>query len=111
MGWGEWTEWGDCSRTCGGGFKIRRRTCLNWPCTGWTWAMEGCNYDNCPTPAPPQPVTVVPSAEPFTARGKVTKWKIVPSILWAIFTNSDCFMTMATIKNSSFPMFIYFCKH
>lgn len=26
-GWGQWQDWGECSRTCSGGISIRQRNC------------------------------------------------------------------------------------
>lgn len=28
-GWGEWTDWTACSRSCGGGVSIKERHCNN----------------------------------------------------------------------------------
>ena len=70
-GYGPWGAWGPCSRPCGGGFMIRRRSCVNRPCSGSSLELKGCNYDNCPTPPPPEPIVVAPTAlPPFTASGK-----------------------------------------
>ncbi|KAJ8303457.1 hypothetical protein KUTeg_019853 [Tegillarca granosa] len=49
-GWSDWTQWSDCSRTCGGGIRIRERQC-NRPlpqygglhCTGNDKVYKMCN--------------------------------------------------------------------
>lgn len=50
----EWGSWGGCSVTCGGGFKMRTRTCHDpiyggKPCQGDTVQINpSCNYQPCP---------------------------------------------------------------
>lgn len=54
-GWSDWTQWGDCSVTCGGGEKYRYRNCTNPKpqfggdnCTGHTMEMHECGDTPCP---------------------------------------------------------------
>uniref|UniRef100_T1IWV1 Peptidase M12B domain-containing protein n=1 Tax=Strigamia maritima TaxID=126957 RepID=T1IWV1_STRMM len=54
-GWGEWSRFLDCSRTCGGGVHFRTRKCSNpkpafggKQCEGPTEEFEMCNIQNCP---------------------------------------------------------------
>lgn len=58
--WSEWTDWGQCTATCGGGTEKRIRDCLLpaarngngtnlYGCDGDTWEMRNCNEHNCPT--------------------------------------------------------------
>jgi hypothetical protein len=54
-GWTQWTTWGDCSVTCGGGTQTRSRTCDNpapqyggAQCSGDASGSQQCNTDNCP---------------------------------------------------------------
>jgi len=53
--WGEWAEWGDCSRSCGFGLKMRDRECLNAEhhpdgCDeGMPSDATPCNTDACTT--------------------------------------------------------------
>ncbi|CAD7963511.1 unnamed protein product [Amoebophrya sp. A25] len=53
--WGDWSSWGDCSKTCGGGHKERTRTVLQSPRYGGkpcdakvTAEVEPCNTEECP---------------------------------------------------------------
>ena len=53
--WGDWDEWSDCSRSCGGGTKIRTKLCDNpFPqfggkeCLGPATELSLCNSDRCP---------------------------------------------------------------
>nr|CAB3220003.1 A disintegrin and metalloproteinase with thrombospondin motifs 9 [Phallusia mammillata] len=53
--WGEWSRFGDCSRTCGGGIKSATRTCSNPKpqyggryCTGKRKKFRPCNFQDCP---------------------------------------------------------------
>ncbi|XP_034453737.1 A disintegrin and metalloproteinase with thrombospondin motifs 2-like isoform X1 [Hippoglossus hippoglossus] len=52
--WGSWTEFGQCSRTCGGGVQFRTRDCDNprpanggRTCVGATYQFQICNSDEC----------------------------------------------------------------
>ncbi|XP_055603585.1 semaphorin-5A [Uranotaenia lowii] len=54
-GWGPWGVWGECSATCGGGFRIRRRKCDDpqpqnggMDCPGCHLDYEVCNSHTCP---------------------------------------------------------------
>ncbi len=58
--WSPWTEWGQCTATCGGGIEKRIRDCLLprtrngngtnlHGCDGETWEMRPCNEQGCPT--------------------------------------------------------------
>ncbi|KAM9741697.1 A disintegrin and metalloproteinase with thrombospondin motifs 2-like isoform 2-T2 [Menidia menidia] len=52
--WGSWSEFGQCSRTCGGGVQFRTRDCDNprpdkggLPCMGATYQFQMCNTNKC----------------------------------------------------------------
>ena len=54
-GWSAYGEYGQCTKKCGGGVKIRRRTCTNptpahggEPCVGKSEETMSCNTDPCP---------------------------------------------------------------
>ena len=54
LAWGSWGFWSSCSVTCGGGFRIRTRSCNNGtpgfgecqPASGTTEQMQ-CNTQTC----------------------------------------------------------------
>jgi peptidoglycan-N-acetylglucosamine deacetylase len=48
-GYGEWTNWGSCSATCGGGTQIRTRTTTNFwdPSCGTVLQTQLCNMNAC----------------------------------------------------------------
>ena len=42
--WGEWGSWGECSMTCQGGTRLRRRQCTNGnDCPGSNVEVQYCN--------------------------------------------------------------------
>lgn len=48
-GWSEWSSWGECSKTCGRGLKVRKRFCNN-PAVkhnGNTCEGENVEYEEC----------------------------------------------------------------
>ncbi len=58
--WTEWTEWSPCTRSCGGGKRVKTRKCvlpeslgkdiLRLFCPGDEEVIEDCNTDKCPVP-------------------------------------------------------------
>lgn len=53
--WATWSQWSECSKSCSGGRKSRRRTCNNpspsnggQPCTGRATETEMCQLIPCP---------------------------------------------------------------
>mgnify|MGYP002260030837 CR=1 FL=1 len=53
--WSLWTDWGDCSQTCGIGVQGRRRSCTNpsplnggRDCDGEAFEVRSCNVTGCP---------------------------------------------------------------
>ncbi|XP_053778769.1 A disintegrin and metalloproteinase with thrombospondin motifs 14 isoform X3 [Desmodus rotundus] len=56
-GWSSWTNFGSCSRSCGGGVRSRSRHCDNplpayggRPCSGPMFQYRVCNSEECPGP-------------------------------------------------------------
>ncbi|XP_067682073.1 sushi, von Willebrand factor type A, EGF and pentraxin domain-containing protein 1-like isoform X2 [Haliotis asinina] len=54
-GWSLWSDWGECSVTCGGGVMTRNRKCNSpspdpdgEPCAGSDTMSENCNAQECP---------------------------------------------------------------
>uniref|UniRef100_A0A8C5Q323 Papilin n=1 Tax=Leptobrachium leishanense TaxID=445787 RepID=A0A8C5Q323_9ANUR len=52
--WDNWSEWGECSRSCGGGVSFRERQCYSRRadggsnCIGPTKNYRSCNVQDCP---------------------------------------------------------------
>ncbi|XP_048238456.1 uncharacterized protein LOC124149204 [Haliotis rufescens] len=50
--WAEWSDWGECSKTCGAGFRVRRRFCISEdagiPCEGKSTQSKVCQLEACP---------------------------------------------------------------
>ena len=54
-GWSQWSDFGGCSKTCGGGTRSKTRACSNprptnggATCSGPELAIERCNVKECP---------------------------------------------------------------
>ena len=51
---GQWSEWGECSKSCGGGTRTKTRECINQrdsygnPCNQDLVETEKCNENPCP---------------------------------------------------------------
>ena len=52
--WTEWSQFGKCSKECGGGIQTRSRTCTNPPpsyggktCEGPATESKACNTESC----------------------------------------------------------------
>ena len=74
--WSEWSEFGDCSASCGGGVQSRTRTCTNpapqhggKDCDGLAEESRECNSQPCP------------SKENYAIVSLITCMKIVASFL------------------------------
>ncbi|XP_040567740.2 LOW QUALITY PROTEIN: SCO-spondin-like [Lepeophtheirus salmonis] len=51
--WSPWTEWTECSRSCGKGMRSKMKICLDLTsCSGKTKYMELCNENPCPSLTP-----------------------------------------------------------
>ena len=55
-GYGTWTSWNTCSKTCGGGSQSRSRSCTSpapqyggKSCSGASSGTQACNTHNCPS--------------------------------------------------------------
>ena len=49
--WTEWTDWGSCTKSCGGGTRTKLRECVltrGLECSGESKAVESCNTQSCP---------------------------------------------------------------
>ena len=57
--WSDWSVWGGCSESCGGGVRLRQRFCndslatestdVTIRCSGPTLELEDCNEHPCPS--------------------------------------------------------------
>ncbi|XP_036410900.1 SCO-spondin [Megalops cyprinoides] len=75
-GWGEWTTWTDCTKSCGGGVQSRRRECDSPTpvgegdyCEGLSTEVISCNTNHCPVaPCSEVPGTAYSSCGPSCPR-------------------------------------------
>ncbi|KAG9486500.1 hypothetical protein GDO78_006722, partial [Eleutherodactylus coqui] len=51
--WSSWSTWTACTKTCGGGKTVRRRTCLSNvnPCSGHSFQIQKCGISPCTKPS------------------------------------------------------------
>ncbi|CAH1772996.1 unnamed protein product, partial [Owenia fusiformis] len=45
--WRDWGEWNQCTKSCGTGSRLRRRTCAYGTCSGATTQSKKCNTNPC----------------------------------------------------------------
>ncbi|KAM9839429.1 LOW QUALITY PROTEIN: SCO-spondin [Aulostomus maculatus] len=75
-GWGHWTNWTECTKSCGGGVQSRRRECDSPSpegegdyCEGLGTEVKACNTDHCPVaPCSKVPGTAFSSCGPSCPR-------------------------------------------
>ncbi|XP_061570036.1 SCO-spondin [Cololabis saira] len=75
-GWSQWSNWTDCTKSCGGGMRSRRRSCDSPApegegnyCEGLGTKVLSCNTDHCPVaPCSQVPGTAFSSCGPSCPR-------------------------------------------
>uniref|UniRef100_A0A3B4TCW3 SCO-spondin n=1 Tax=Seriola dumerili TaxID=41447 RepID=A0A3B4TCW3_SERDU len=75
-GWGQWSNWTECTKSCGGGIRSRRRECDSPSpvgegnyCEGLGTEVVACNTDHCPVaPCSQVPGTAFSSCGPSCPR-------------------------------------------
>lgn len=80
-GWGEWSSWSECSRSCGAGVSIMQREC-DHPrptaggrfCVGERRRYKMCNTDPCPDDQPTFRAVQCSSYNNRTHEGKQYTW-------------------------------------
>lgn len=80
-GWGEWSSWSECSRTCGAGVSIMERNC-DHPrpaaggkfCVGERRRYRMCNIDPCPEDQPTFRAEQCSSYNNHTYEGNMYTW-------------------------------------
>ncbi|XP_055689829.1 A disintegrin and metalloproteinase with thrombospondin motifs 7 [Lutzomyia longipalpis] len=80
-GWGNWSDWTECSTTCGAGVSIQMRECNNpHPSNGGTFCIgertryKTCNLDPCPDNEPSFRAVQCSKFNNETFRGKNYTW-------------------------------------
>uniref|UniRef100_A0AAY4DII0 A disintegrin and metalloproteinase with thrombospondin motifs 6 n=1 Tax=Denticeps clupeoides TaxID=299321 RepID=A0AAY4DII0_9TELE len=81
-GWGPWSLWGECSRTCGGGVSSSMRLCDSPApsgggkhCLGERKRYRSCNTDPCPAGSRDFREKQCADFDSFPFRGKYYNWK------------------------------------
>ncbi|CAG5895700.1 unnamed protein product [Menidia menidia] len=75
-GWSQWSNWTECTKSCGGGVRSRKRSCDSPSpegegnyCEGLGTEVRGCNMEHCPVaPCSQVPGTVFSSCGPSCPR-------------------------------------------
>lgn len=80
-GWGEWSGWSECSRSCGAGVSIMQRECDHPApvaggkfCVGERKRYRICNTDPCSDKEPPFRSVQCASFNNQTHEGKLYTW-------------------------------------
>ncbi|XP_008201118.2 A disintegrin and metalloproteinase with thrombospondin motifs 7 isoform X1 [Tribolium castaneum] len=81
-GWGEWSSWSECSRTCGAGVSVTQRECDHPTptaggrfCTGERRRYRMCNTDPCPDNTPTFRALQCSKHNNKTYEGKKYEWQ------------------------------------
>ncbi|KAK6195859.1 hypothetical protein SNE40_001200 [Patella caerulea] len=101
-GWSEWdVDWSQCSRTCGGGVKIKSRKCNNpsprfggLDCVGENTKAELCNQKDCSTSQYKFKEEQCAATDGAPLFGKVHHW-----IPYDIIGQEECFRYCQTADN------------
>ena len=96
-GWTDWAAWGDCSKSCGGGVRERRRVCKdldnNCDDTGLDYEMGNCNESSCPINACAKELrTVFKSTCDWSANQKIDLKSALRISVPASFHTEDFFV-------------------
>uniref|UniRef100_A0A8C3IN56 ADAM metallopeptidase with thrombospondin type 1 motif 7 n=1 Tax=Chrysemys picta bellii TaxID=8478 RepID=A0A8C3IN56_CHRPI len=85
-GWGTWSSWSICSRTCGAGVQNAERQCNNPTpkyggkyCLGERKRFRVCNMKPCPTDKPSFRHIQCSQFDAMLYKGKLYKWTPVPT--------------------------------
>ncbi|XP_068910126.1 A disintegrin and metalloproteinase with thrombospondin motifs 7-like isoform X3 [Tenebrio molitor] len=101
-GWGKWSPFTECSRSCGGGVQISSRDCDNPPpqhrgryCLGERKKIKICNMDPCPAGSPSFRELQCQEHNDKPFRDKVYQWKAFfkedePCVLYCL-SNANSF--------------------
>ncbi|XP_008403096.1 A disintegrin and metalloproteinase with thrombospondin motifs 18 isoform X1 [Poecilia reticulata] len=108
--WSAWSQWSDCSRTCGGGVMFRERSCTNPRpqnngkfCPGSTRLNQLCNTRPCPAKALDFRAQQCAEYNSKPFRGWYYKWKPYTKVdeedickLYCIAEDFDFFFAMSS---------------
>ncbi|NWW86983.1 ATS7 metalloproteinase, partial [Rhynochetos jubatus] len=85
-GWGSWSSWAACSRSCGAGVQSAERQCSNPTpkyggryCLGERKRFRICNVRPCPPDKPSFRQVQCSQFNPMLYKGKLYKWTPVPN--------------------------------
>lgn len=107
-GWGEWSSWSECSRTCGAGVSIMQRECDHPAptaggrfCIGERRRYRICNTQQCPPDQPTFRSIQCTKYNNHTYEGKIYEWQ-------PYFDQGECILKeFCLILNSVCANYIY----